>query len=68
MLFFLIIFSYSYGYDCKRYFNLVVADEETVIFASGNFINFFNVNTRDIWFRRSALGEGIGHITVKLCN
>lgn len=57
--------SYSFGYDCKRYYNLTVADEKTLIFASGNLINFFNVETKELRFRRSAFGGGIGHITVE---
>lgn len=59
-----IIFSHSFGYDCKRYDNLVVADENTVVFASGNYLNFFDVNTRTFTFRKSAFGWGIGHIQV----
>ncbi|XP_066154142.1 cilia- and flagella-associated protein 44 isoform X2 [Euwallacea fornicatus] len=55
-------FDFSYGYDCLKYFNLSVLDENTVVFSSGNFINFFNVPERKITFRRSALGGGIGHI------
>ncbi|CAH1956940.1 unnamed protein product [Acanthoscelides obtectus] len=55
-------FHFSYGYDCRKHFNLVVLDGETLCFASGNFINFFSVPTKKIWFRRSALGGGIGHI------
>ncbi|VEN38081.1 unnamed protein product [Callosobruchus maculatus] len=55
-------FDFSYGYDCRKNFNLVVLDGDTLCFASGNFINFFSVPTKKIWFRRSALGGGIGHI------
>lgn len=57
--------SFSYGYDCKKYYNLVVADEKTIIFISGNFIIFFDVDTKELKFRRSAFGGGLGHITVK---
>lgn len=60
-------FSYSYGYDCKKYFNLVAPDESTVVFASGNLINFYNVQTNRMQFRRSYLGGGIGHITLNPC-
>ncbi|XP_066257532.1 cilia- and flagella-associated protein 44 [Euwallacea similis] len=55
-------FDFSYGYDCLKYFNLSVLDENTVAFSSGNFINFFDVPKRKITFRRSALGGGIGRI------
>ncbi|KAJ8952049.1 hypothetical protein NQ318_010959 [Aromia moschata] len=53
------ILDFSYGYNCRKYFNLTVLDEEIIVFASGNFINYFNVETREIWFRRSALGEAL---------
>ncbi|KAG5898603.1 hypothetical protein JTB14_020979 [Gonioctena quinquepunctata] len=55
-------FDFSFGYNCRKNFNLVVLDNNTVVFASGNFINFFDIETRKIWFRRTALGGGIGHI------
>ncbi|KAF5282198.1 hypothetical protein FQR65_LT02895 [Abscondita terminalis] len=55
--------SYSYGYDCKKYYNLVTADEDTIVFTSGNYMVFFDVPTRTPTFRRSAFGKGVGHIT-----
>lgn len=60
--------SYSFGYDCKRHNNLVVADDYTLVFASGNFINFFDLKTNTLTFRRSAFGWGIGHIQVRFEN
>lgn len=59
------ICSYSYGYDCKRHYNLVVADYRTLIFASGNLIHIFDIDLRRLKFRRSANGCGIGHIKVE---
>ncbi|XP_046415054.1 cilia- and flagella-associated protein 44 [Neodiprion fabricii] len=56
-------FHHSYAYDCQRHFNLCVADPNTIIFASGNLIHFFNVPENRIWFRRGSTGGGIGHIT-----
>jgi hypothetical protein len=41
---------------------LTSPDPDTLIFASGNFINFFDVSSHTISFRRSALGGGIAHI------
>ncbi|XP_064214804.1 cilia- and flagella-associated protein 44 isoform X1 [Tribolium castaneum] len=55
-------FDFSFGYNCRKYFNLTAPDPDTLIFASGNFINFFDVLTKTISFRRSALGGGIAHI------
>lgn len=57
--------SHSFGYDCRRYFNLCVADPDTIIFASGNLIHFFNVAENKLWFRRGSTGGGIGHIAVR---
>lgn len=56
--------SFSYSYDCKRYFNLCCMEEDIVVFVSGNLMHFYNVETKELWFRRSFLGGGIGHITV----
>ncbi|XP_060530871.1 cilia- and flagella-associated protein 44 [Cylas formicarius] len=58
----LLQFDFSYGYDCRKYFNLTVLDENTVTFSSGNFIIFLDVKSKETVFRRSALGGGIGHI------
>ncbi|XP_052861271.1 cilia- and flagella-associated protein 44 [Anopheles cruzii] len=60
-------FDYSYGYDCKRYFNLCKIDENVLVFASGNLIHFFHVGTRTVTTRRSSTGGGIGCITVNPC-
>lgn len=57
-------FDYSYGYDCKRYFNLCVMDRHILIFASGNLIHFLNADTGLKWYRRCHSGLGIGHIAV----
>lgn len=62
----LIIDSHSFAYDCRRYFNICVADRETIIFVSGNLIHFFNVVENKIWFRRCSTGGGIGHIAVNI--
>ncbi|XP_015588735.2 uncharacterized protein LOC107264707 [Cephus cinctus] len=56
-------FHHSYAYDCQKHFNLCVADPDTIIFASGNLINFFNFSENKLWFRRGSTGGGIGHIT-----
>ncbi|KDR19694.1 WD repeat-containing protein 52 [Zootermopsis nevadensis] len=55
--------SHSYGYDCQQYSNLVLLEENIIAFASGNLIHVFNVDTKELWFRRSAGGGGIGHMT-----
>ncbi|XP_053674678.1 cilia- and flagella-associated protein 44 [Anopheles nili] len=59
----LLEFDYSYGYDCKRYFNLCKIAENVLVFASGNLIHFFDVTTRTVTTRRSSTGGGIGCIT-----
>ncbi|CRK89887.1 CLUMA_CG003434, isoform A [Clunio marinus] len=58
----IISFDHSFGYDCKKMYNLVLMDKEALVFASGNLIHFFNVSTSKVTTRRSAMGEGIGFI------
>lgn len=41
-----------------------MADEEHILFISGNLIHIFNVESKELQFRRSARGGGIGHIVV----
>ncbi|CAG9762758.1 unnamed protein product [Ceutorhynchus assimilis] len=48
--------------EFEQYFNLTVLDESTLVFSSGNYINFLDVETKEVSFRRSALGGGLGHI------
>lgn len=57
--------SHSFGYDCQWHFNLVLLDKEILAFASGNLIHIFNIVTKELQFRRSAGGGGIGHMTVR---
>uniref|UniRef100_A0A182V315 Cilia- and flagella-associated protein 44 n=1 Tax=Anopheles merus TaxID=30066 RepID=A0A182V315_ANOME len=59
----LLEFDYSYGYDCKRFFNLCKIAENVLVFASGNLIHFFDVTTHTVTTRRSSTGGGIGCIT-----
>ncbi|XP_063235777.1 cilia- and flagella-associated protein 44 isoform X2 [Bacillus rossius redtenbacheri] len=56
-------FHYSFGYSCKRHFNLCVMDETKLIFISGNLLHFYDVETKHLSFRRSVGGCGIGHLT-----
>ncbi|XP_049825621.1 cilia- and flagella-associated protein 44 isoform X2 [Aethina tumida] len=53
-------FDFSYGYNCRKYCNLVIADVETAVWGSGNYVHFYNIESKEIWFKRSALGGGIG--------
>lgn len=59
-------FQHSYGYDCKRLYNLCLIDSNTLVFISGNLIHFFDLTTFEVTTRRSVLGGGIGCITVSL--
>ncbi|CAH0581322.1 unnamed protein product [Chrysodeixis includens] len=56
-------FEFSYGYNCHKYFNLCACDDLVVCWASGSMISFLDVNTRQIWFRRSSTGGSVGSIT-----
>lgn len=44
-------------------FNLVLIDANTLVFASGNLIHFFDIQSTTVTTRRSACGGGIGCIT-----
>ncbi|KAH8293138.1 hypothetical protein KR044_006149, partial [Drosophila immigrans] len=54
---------HSFGYDCKRLFNLVMLDDDTLIFVSGNFLHYFSISRREVTFRETVFGCGIGFIT-----
>ncbi|XP_075152852.1 cilia- and flagella-associated protein 44 [Haematobia irritans] len=54
---------HSFGYDCKRLFNMVLIDEDTLVFASGTYIHFFSISRKEINFRETVFGCGIGFIT-----
>jgi hypothetical protein len=43
----------------------VLLEEKILAFASGNLIHVFNADTKELWFRRSAGGGGIGHMAVR---
>lgn len=60
------LISYSYGYNCRKYFNLCVVDTNTIAFAAGNLIQFFNVEENRMWFKIGSVGTGIGHISVNI--
>jgi hypothetical protein len=44
---------------------LVLLEEDILAFASGNLIHVFNMVTKELQFRRSAGGGGIGHMAVR---
>jgi cilia- and flagella-associated protein 44 len=44
-------------------YNLVLMDNTTLVFASGNLIHFFDIDTKTVTTRRSACGQGIGCIS-----
>ncbi|CAH2265748.1 jg7937 [Pararge aegeria aegeria] len=56
-------FEYSYGYDCKKYFNLCACDDAVVCWAAGSIVTFMDVNTKQLWFRRSTTGGSVGAVT-----
>ncbi|KAL9928049.1 cilia- and flagella-associated protein 44 [Glossina fuscipes fuscipes] len=55
--------NHSFGYDCKRIYNMVLIDDDTLVFASGTYIHYFSVSKRTVTFRKSVFGTGIGFIT-----
>ncbi|XP_030383032.1 cilia- and flagella-associated protein 44 [Scaptodrosophila lebanonensis] len=54
---------HSFGYNCKRLFNMVLVNKDTIIFASGNYLHYFSISRREVTFRETVFGCGIGFIT-----
>ncbi|XP_068141565.1 cilia- and flagella-associated protein 44 [Drosophila tropicalis] len=54
---------HSFGYDCKRLFNLVLVDSNTLVFASGNYLHYFDISRREVTFQETISGCGVGFIT-----
>lgn len=54
----------SLGYDCLKNQNLIQIDSNTLAFASGNFLHFLDVSTKQISSRRSISNAGIACLTV----
>ncbi|TDG46464.1 hypothetical protein AWZ03_007120 [Drosophila navojoa] len=59
----IITLEHSFGYDCKRLFNLVLVDDDTLVFASGNFLHYFSISRGEVTFRETVFGCGVGFIT-----
>jgi len=55
---------HSFGYDCKKLFNMVLVNADTLVFASGNFLNYFSISRQEISFQETVYGCGVGFITV----
>lgn len=47
-------------------FNICAADNHTVVYAAGSYINMFDINDGNLSFRKCAGNGGIGYITVSL--
>ncbi|XP_045768159.1 cilia- and flagella-associated protein 44 isoform X2 [Maniola jurtina] len=56
-------FEFSYGYNCNKYFNLCACDDAVVCWAAGSIITFLDVNTKQLWFRRSTTGGSVGAVS-----
>ncbi|XP_026491825.2 cilia- and flagella-associated protein 44 [Vanessa tameamea] len=56
-------FEHSYGYNCQKYFNICACDDSVVCWAAGSIIAFLDVNTKQVWFRRSSTGGSVGALT-----
>ncbi|XP_034669320.1 cilia- and flagella-associated protein 44 [Drosophila subobscura] len=59
----IITLEHSFGYNCKRLFNLVLVDPDTLIFASGNYLHSFSISRQEVTFQETVSGCGIGFIT-----
>lgn len=59
--------SHSFGYDCySKEYNICAADDNTVMYAAGNYITMFNIKSERFSFRKCAGDGGVGHIVVSL--
>ncbi|XP_055386246.1 cilia- and flagella-associated protein 44 [Condylostylus longicornis] len=58
----IIEFDYSFGYNCKKLFNLCLITDNVLVFSSGNYIHYYHIATKELKYRRSASGGGIGFI------
>lgn len=47
-------------------FNICAADDHTVVYAAGSYINMFDINNSTLTFRKCSGNGGIGHIAVCL--
>ncbi|XP_037036270.1 cilia- and flagella-associated protein 44 isoform X2 [Bradysia coprophila] len=56
-------FQHSFGYDSKRLSNLCLISDSVLVFASGNLIHFFDIDTKKIRTRKTENDGGIGYIT-----
>lgn len=45
---------------------MVLIDDNTLVFASGTYIHYFDIPKREVTFQKSVFGCGIGFITVTL--
>ncbi|XP_071455109.1 cilia- and flagella-associated protein 44 [Hetaerina americana] len=55
-------FQHSYGYNCKKKFNLCIVGGSTIIFIAGNILTFLDIETKELLFKKSAVGGGIGFV------
>ncbi|XP_014272736.1 cilia- and flagella-associated protein 44 isoform X2 [Halyomorpha halys] len=55
-----LLFYHSFGYDSHRRNNLVVMDENSIIYLSGNYIHIYDVSTDSLKYLRGS-GAGLGH-------
>ncbi|XP_028044392.1 cilia- and flagella-associated protein 44-like [Rhopalosiphum maidis] len=54
---------HSFGYDCcSKMFNICAADNHTILYAAGSYINMFDINDGQLSFRKNAGNGGIGYI------
>lgn len=54
----------SFGYDCQKRSNLLLIDEDTLLYGAGNLLVLFKISSREQTYLRTLGGGGIGAITV----
>lgn len=62
--FFFLSLHHSFGYDCKRFYNLSVINGDTLLHATGRIIHFYNIHTGELRYFKIPNDGCIGHIAV----
>ena len=60
------VYRQSFGYDCHKRSNLLLVDEDTLIYSAGNVLVLLKISTREHVYLRTLGGGGIGAITVNI--
>lgn len=63
--FLLYLQSHSFGYECHKRSNLLVLSKDVLIFAAGNYVQLFNLSSKQQTYLRTLGGGGVGALAVR---